>query len=239
MRSLIIAVALVLIGFGCAHAAVHQYRLDGSYADDYGGPNLVPASGTLGANDYTFGPNQGLSLTGALANTGVYTIEIQFKFNDVVGWQKIIDFKNLGPDTGFYSQNGTLSFYNFATGGSFPANIFQTVVITRDGGNQVKAYINGALAFQFNDSSSAGVFSTNSIHFFKDDAATGFGEAAAGTVNYIRTYDEALSAGQVAALQAPTAPVPEPATILIWGGLAACGLVPALRRKPVTNSKGQ
>ena len=97
MRILALALIVVLLGVSQAWAAVptHQYRLDGTYTDDYGGPSLVATGGTLDSTKYTFGGNQGLSLTADLAKGSVYTIELQFKFDDVNGLRKIIEFKNL------------------------------------------------------------------------------------------------------------------------------------------------
>ncbi len=46
---------------------IHTYDLNGSLADALGGPALVANGGTLNATNYSFGPNQGLTLTGALA----------------------------------------------------------------------------------------------------------------------------------------------------------------------------
>jgi len=57
------ALALLFGGVTRIHAAmIHNYDLNGSYADSLGGPSLVPVpnGGTLGATGYTFGPGQGL-----------------------------------------------------------------------------------------------------------------------------------------------------------------------------------
>jgi len=51
------------------------------------------------------------------------------------------------------------------------------------------------------------------IHFFEDDAATNFGEAAPGVVNSIRIWDGALSANEVAKIAA----VPVPAAVWMFG----------------------
>src|SRR4051812_2009214 len=69
----------------------HQYRLDGSYADDLGGPSLVPNGGTLGATRYTFGADQGLSLSNALTNNADYSIELVFQFQDLSSYRRILD----------------------------------------------------------------------------------------------------------------------------------------------------
>src|SRR4029079_211665 len=38
---------------------IHEYDLNNSFADNRGGPALVPNGGTLNATNYSFGPNQG------------------------------------------------------------------------------------------------------------------------------------------------------------------------------------
>ena len=60
-----------------AGADTFTYELNGSYAESNGGPSLVPYGGTLAANGYYFGINEGLSLSG----TGIfdaYSIDIRF-----------------------------------------------------------------------------------------------------------------------------------------------------------------
>jgi hypothetical protein len=64
-----------------AVADTFTYELNGSYAESNGGPSLVPYGGTLGSMGYTFGVQQGLSLSG----TGIYdaySIAIRFYFDD-------------------------------------------------------------------------------------------------------------------------------------------------------------
>jgi hypothetical protein len=77
-------------------------------------PPLVSHGGTVGHTGYTFGVQQGLSLSG----TGifdVYSIDIQFYFDDINaspnGFQRILEFKNLASDTGLYERGGALLFF--------------------------------------------------------------------------------------------------------------------------------
>src|SRR4051812_39658528 len=87
-----------------AHAGlIHQYQLNGSLADDFAGPSLVAAGGSLNATNYSFGANQGLSLSGGLATPGTYSIEMVFHFDNVSGFRKILDFKDRTSDTGLYN----------------------------------------------------------------------------------------------------------------------------------------
>ena len=85
----------------CLAGIIHDYELNGSYADSLGGPALAPAGGTLNATNYSFGANQGLSLSSWLtgsATSGNYSIETTFNFSTLSGFRKIIDFKDLTSD---------------------------------------------------------------------------------------------------------------------------------------------
>jgi len=83
-----------------AVADTFTYQLNGSYAESNGGPSLVPYGGTLGPTGYTFGVQQGLSLSGSGAFDS-YSIDIHFFFDALGssfdGYQKILDFKNRTP----------------------------------------------------------------------------------------------------------------------------------------------
>jgi hypothetical protein len=91
-RAVIAYISAIIMLAGVASIAVADtftYELNGSYAESNGGPSLVPYGGTLGPDSttglrmgYTFGVQQGLSLSG----TGIsdaYSIDIQFYFDDV------------------------------------------------------------------------------------------------------------------------------------------------------------
>ena len=224
---------------GARAGVVHSYQFTSSYADDFGGPELVPNGsqgiGTLGASTYSFAANQGLSLSSALSNNATYSILVDFSFTDLTGYRKIIDFKDRGPDAGLYNLNNQLVFFN--GGGSSPPNTFQPnifyrLVITRDNStNAFDAYVNGVFQLTFTDSSSVAVFSaTNSIiNFFNDDFLQN-SEASGGTVDQIAIYNNPLTAAQVLALGGPGGVVPEPGTFsLVVAGLA--GLAVAARRR--------
>jgi hypothetical protein len=224
------AAALLAAPLG-AQAPSHVYNLNGNLNDALGGPSLVQfgtnTPGTVGgANGFTFASGGGFTLSNALASPGVYSIELRFLFDNTGGYRKIVDFKNRTLDVGFYNQSTAENQYNVASGpaGAFTAGSFTTAVITRDAAGTFSAYANGALQFSYNDAGSQiGVFSaaSNIIHFLHDDAVQN-SEQSSGFVDYIRLYDTALDARQVAALSAPTSAVPEPGTVaLVATGLAA------------------
>jgi hypothetical protein len=160
----------------------------------------------------------------------VYSIDFSFAFDTVDGYRRLLDFKDLGSDTGLYVLSSALNFYNLVTGDSaFAVQQMARVTVTRDAAGNFTGYVDGVQQISFNDASQLAVFSEPSqvAHFFRDDNVVS-GEHSPGFVDYIRIYDVALSASEVASLQAPA--VPEPGTWALWlAGLAAVGA--AARRR--------
>jgi hypothetical protein len=236
-RICIVAVASVLASLtvSSAQAAIlkHSYELNGSLADSLGGPSLVAAGGTLNATNYSFGANQGLSVSNTAGSNSDYSIELVFQLAELSSWRRIIDFKDRAADTGFYNLDTSAHFYNIVTG---PANAFAPntnahVVLTRDSAtNQVTAYVNGVQQFVFNDATGEAIFNApnNILHFFIDDLVVP-NEVSAGIVDFIRIYDGDLTAQEVAALAGAGAPGAVPLPMAVWAGLALAPF--ALRRR--------
>lgn len=190
---------------------IHDYPLNGDYNDVYGGPSLVPASGTLSDEGYSWSrstTNQGLRLTGALANTGHYSIEMLMRFSsatlnhsglaapDTFDLSAMIEFSNRA-DPGYYSGdlNGrTIYGYNV---GFF---LFH-VLITRNGTTKaMRSYVNGVLSEDagwlnsFTDTANNYVAAGNVLHFFKDTLgtpdSTGFIVDASNTTPIVVTISQ-------------------------------------------------
>ena len=228
-RSGVIAAAgLSLIAVAQSSGAlIHEYGLDGTLADSLGGPSLVANGGTLNPTDYSFAPNQGLTLSNALPNPAEYSILVDFSFSTLNGYRRILDFKNRASDTGLYNLNTALNFFTVTSGASvFAPDTPARLVITRDAtSGLVVTYIDGLPQISFTDSSSLAVFDAGSaiMHFFIDDLAFA-NEASAGSVSEIALFDTALTGSDVATLGGPGGSiVPEPGSgLLCLSALTAC-----------------
>jgi hypothetical protein len=225
-----ISATMMLLGVApIARADTFTYNLNNRLTAQDGDPPLVSYGGTVGHTGYTFGVQQGLSLSG----TGifdVYSIDIQFYFDDIYqspnGYQRILEFKNLASDTGLYSKNGFLAF--FIAGGALylsPGPVFASgqiadLLVTRSATDVFSAYVNGTFALSFVDSAGLATFSgpDNVIWFFMDDfisIATGFPEAGSGFVDRIQI----TTPRGPASVPGPVAGAGLPGLILACGGL--------------------
>lgn len=230
--SQLIAVSLLFVSFSSHAGLVHQYRFDGSLADDKGGPSLVALGGTVTGGRYVFGANEGLVLN---QNLGAeYTLDFLYNFASQSGYRKLVDYAAGISDNGVYTNAGIVDLYangsHMAAGVGTMNNVDSQVTVTRDAVGAMNAYLNQQLVLTFNDSTNALVFG-NVARFFMDDGVQGT-EASAGQVDFLRIFDTALNVAEVRALAAPLPPagnnVPEPASTALL--LVGIGVLAVTRR---------
>ena len=83
----VLTLAFAISGSASAATLLHDYQLNGTFADALGGPSLVSSfGGTLTANNFIFGANQGLSLSNGVTTNNNYSIATTFQFSDLNGY---------------------------------------------------------------------------------------------------------------------------------------------------------
>lgn len=205
-----------------------QYDFAGNLNDSIGGSTCTVYNTTTGAfgtnadaaNDQTYwswkqsnNPGGGLIIDLNQNISESYSIGARFSYDNIdSGYNKIIDYKNLANDTGFYFySNGKLQFYPHSSLGqtTTSANDIVDIVATREGSSNVfTAYIikNGTLVkeVEVSDSSEQAIPSlvdgNPRFGFFFDDTATSGEHTGGGKVYSIKIWD-----GPITQLQAEQA----------------------------------
>ena len=218
-KMMVVAVVSCVIMSSVSNAAIiKSYDFNGSLTDTLGnGEALTSLGGNVDNGRYVFSNDQGLKLENALASTTHYGIEIALKIDDsLVGYKKLIDFKNLISDNGVYSIQDKITFYGLGSTGSDPissGNEF-TIAVERSGiAGTISVYLDNDEQFTVADNGDA-IPVGNILNFFIDDTADASGsESFAGSVDFIRIHEDASTFGTDA---------PEPATmsLLAIGGIA-------------------
>lgn len=249
----IIATALgALLFAGSAEAVVlpsHIFEFSGNAVSEKGNLAMTPGTGAsyigVGTPEggMRFAANQGPVVSGAIANPGLYSMEMFFSFDDVTRYRRIVDLNNGTSDNGFYLNAGDVHFYGPVqpVDTNYQAGQMLHIVLTRDENRVVRGYGQGTQLFSYSDTSGHDLAVLNGpngiARFFRDDG----GEASAGFVDFIRLYDRVLTDTEVATLYGggtplrqfeapPVAGVPEPATwAMLILGFGATGA--ALRRR--------
>lgn len=233
-----------------SHAATlaADYRFDGNLASSVGtAPSLVALTSGTGtgalatetingapAGVYQFNGGAGLqALTTGVVAASAYSIVADVRIDTTTSGlatiAKLVDFKNLTSDAGLYTVAGVPNFYSATVPvgagiAAFVPDVYAQLVLTRDASSLVSVYLNGTLAFSFNDatpivSDQLAVIANPTtpadprLTFFADDAnstliTTGLTlEQPTGAVDRIRLFDGALTAAEIPGL------VPEPASL--------------------------
>jgi hypothetical protein len=169
-----------------------------------GGSGVFTVDGTTGVTVLRFAGGKGLALapTSRLVPTYEYSIELLFRLDLLVGYRKLVDFKNGTADDGLYVQDGCLTFYPKEQQAAtlIGTDTYVQVILTRDSTDRVVGYVNGVRQFGFADRGGlAEVSGKRTLRFFVDDLTT-IGEHPSGTVSQIRLFDQPLTANEVALL---------------------------------------
>ncbi len=231
--TLLLAAALFALPNSAVQAQTHLYTFQNSLTDAYAGPALTSLGGTLSSSGYTFGVNQGLSLSGVFSSGADYSIAINSRFDITTGWTKMVDYSNLTLDAGYYNYFTQTNLYPslYGPSGAYADNTMAFTVLTRNATSGLfTVYVNGVFHGSVADGPGYADFTGGIAHFFVDDYPTSQLEASAGFVDYLAIYDRELSAGEVGALTPDRNVVPEPATnALLAVGLA--GVFAIVRRR--------
>ena len=229
-RALPIVAAFVAAGLALPAQAtlIADFELNGSLANSAGTAATLTNNGTLTGTGIDFGLNQGPVISG-LGALSAYTIDMTFTLDALNGprgngYVKLIDFSNLQSDAGYYSYQAKLNAYPLANSDQpvFTAGAPVRLTLSRDNSGLITAYINDIEIYAQADAANQSatlIDGLNPLTFFTDDFATAQGEASAGSVDYIRIFDTAVTPGD-----ANPAGVPEPASwALMLIGFGAIG----------------
>lgn len=211
---------LLLPAFAHSQATlISQFDFSGNFADAQGNGTLVGyanVSANLSSTAYSWvgdslsnGGGLLMSIPDAIFTEDNYSIAIDFSYQQVNGYRKIIDFDRLGSDQGLYV-NSSLRIYSAGNFGStlFNANQNYTVVLTRNGVNDsAHAYLllNGnTLNLESAAQDASNIYVADSVsgyrvfHLFHDDTLTNVEFSTRGTVNQIRVWNGIVSLADVA-----------------------------------------
>jgi hypothetical protein len=225
--------AAIATGSSAEGALLKSYDFNGDYSDTLSnGVDLIPSGGSISGGRYNFAINQGLRLLTALPSTTDYGIEIRFRVeDDVVSFNKLIDFQNLTSDSGLYQYNGGLYFYSSgpqSPPGTVLLNTDHTVGLARSGGS-IEVFLDGVpIAVPLVDGSNLAVPGGNVLNFFQDD--NGGSEAFIGSAEFIRIHNDSSTFGLAPELAPTSSGLPEPSSLTLLG-LGVLGLIRLRPRK--------
>ncbi len=164
--------------------------IDGGVDNGY---ELIMIDG-LELTAFNFSAGTGLSLDVSSLVDDDFSIAMYFELDDTGGYVKLMDFSNLGSDTGLYSLNGRANFFSIASSSTvnFNPNQYSQLIWTRDLKGKTDVYVDKVLALSFTSLTATVPSSENLLHFFQDDDETMNLENSTGTVARITVFDKAL-----------------------------------------------
>lgn len=135
------------------------------------------------------------------SNAGTYTFVMLIKLHKVDSYRKLIHFKDLLEDNGFYVDDGTLNAYP----SGYSAQVVQAgrwyqIALTRDSSGMVKAYLDGKRVLAIDDVDDDQVLGPDGfLRFVRDDEATET-EESGGLMARLRIFSKPLTGKQLRAL---------------------------------------
>jgi hypothetical protein len=95
-----------------------------------------------------------LAPTTRVIGSSDYPIEVLFRFDLLVGYRKIIDFREGAADAGLYLLDGCLTFFPKEQDAltRIGSDSYVQIVLTRDAADRLVGYVDGVRQFAFNDS---------------------------------------------------------------------------------------
>lgn len=184
---------------------LHSYAFNGTLGDSVGGVAMEGNGGVIEDGRYLFDGNQGLTLRDALLDVNDYAIEVGLRLDVAQNFYvKLLDFADLTLDNGLYIAGEEFIFYPNTDESSrniVPGEDF-VFVLSQDAAGQTRGYVDGQIQFTIGGGANA-VPIDNILHIMLDDVATANAETGAGSIDYVRVYDRALTSEEVAALTLP------------------------------------
>lgn len=143
---------------------------------------------------YAFESNQGFKVDPSDILSDAYTIEMVLQLSEVESYARILDFKGLSTDVGVYARHSTVVYYPKYTStlSILKPNSWFHLTLTRTSNNVFSAYINGKLAYQFEDNENATRI-TRPLIFFDDDGT----ESRSGMLAVLNFFDIPLDKNKI------------------------------------------
>lgn len=202
-------------------AQPHEYIFNANLNEYNGGPALTESL-ACGATPGTFGVETAGTTSGACLTSGSfcftdggglqypnpgivtnsYTIHVLFRFSNLGGYARIIDFSNSASDAGIYFLGACLNLFpngNVGTCPYFTTNTYYLITFVRDGTTGIiSVYVDGTLFGTYNDSGNlyCPANATTPIIFFRDDNVIAC-ENQPGCVKYISISPNVATASDV------------------------------------------